>query len=101
MLILKKSHLFVEFYQFNNWQASYNLVSHIIRIDRDLGRQALTGMGELLAEGGELVVGPTNAKMASNERWKTMSLSSDATFGDIAAAQRLLTSSNIYYAVAQ
>lgn len=79
---------------------SYNLVTHLQRIDRNLGRQALTGMLDLLNDGGRLMVGPTNAKMATSERWNATALSSNATAEEIREAQELLTTSrlaSLYY----
>ena len=72
---------------------SYNLVTHLQRIDRNLGRQALTGMVDLLNDGGQLMVGPTNAKMASSERWNVTTLPADASSEEITLAQELLTTS--------
>jgi ubiquinone/menaquinone biosynthesis C-methylase UbiE len=74
---------------------SYNLVTHLQRIDRNLGRQALTGMVDLLGDGGQLMVGPTNAKMATSERWNTTTLPANATDEEITQAQKLITTSRL------
>lgn len=79
---------------------SYNLVTHLQRIDHNLGRQALTGMVDMLNDGGQLMVGPTNAKMATSERWNATTLPANATAEEIADAQKLLTTSrlaSLYY----
>lgn len=79
---------------------SYNLVTHLQRIDRNLGRRALTGMVELLNDEGQLMVGPTNAKMATSERWNVTALPAGATPEEITRAQELLTTSrlaSLYY----
>lgn len=79
---------------------SYNLVPHLLRIDRELGNQALTGMVELLNNEGQLMVGPTNAKMATSERWNVTALPADATSEEIAHALELLATSRsarLYY----
>lgn len=81
---------------------SYNLVTHLTRIDRGLGRQAIWGMVGLLDPNTDsrLHIGPTNAKMASNERWAATTLTPNATEEDVEGALDLLTSSraaNVYY----
>lgn len=79
---------------------SYNLLTHFRRINFNLGHQALTSMVELLNDEGQLMVGPTNAKMATSERWNVTALSAGATPEEIAHALKLLTASRparLYY----
>ena len=79
---------------------SYNLVSHLLRIKQALGDKALQGMVELLTQDGELHVGPTNAKMATDSRWKTTQLHANASEAEFAEAEKLLTSprlASMYY----
>lgn len=83
---------------------SYNVLTHLMRIDRKLGRQALSGLVTLLNVEGELMVGPTNSKMATDERWKATTLPAGATTEEIESTQKLLTSpriTNIYYNASQ
>lgn len=71
---------------------SYNMISHMLRFDRNLGRTAINSMLGLLKPDGQLSVGPTNGKMATADRWKTVTLPANATEEDIAKAEKLLTS---------
>lgn len=79
---------------------SYNLVTHLLRIRRSLGGQALENIVGLLDEHGESKIGPTNAKMATSERWGAATLPADASEAQITAVRQQLTSphlANWYY----
>jgi ubiquinone/menaquinone biosynthesis C-methylase UbiE len=58
---------------------SYNLLSHFVRFGRPLAKQALTSMVSFAKPEGIVAFGPTNSKMASESRWDTIELHSDAT----------------------
>jgi len=49
--------------------ASYNLITHFLRVRQALGDQALRAVASLARPNGKLIVGPTNARMGSDERW--------------------------------
>lgn len=70
----------------------YNYISHVLRADRELGRQAVQSMLGTLKPTGSLSIGPTNAKMTSSARWNTVQLSADASSQTIEDALDAMTS---------
>lgn len=61
---------------------SYYFIPHLLRVRRDIGKHALTGMQALLKPSGELFVGPTNGpryEVSTPQKHHAVSLDADSS----------------------